>query len=113
MAGYCDGRRPNTVKIGVDLDNTIICCDPLFHRAALEKGLVPKELPADKRQVRDYLRRAGKESVWTELQGYVYGKLLLEADAFPGVKEFFAACRERNIPVVIISHKHQTPAAGP
>ena len=58
--------------IGVDFDNTIVCYDGVFHRAAVERGLIPPELPVSKGQVRDHLRRLGQEHAWTELQGEVY-----------------------------------------
>lgn len=98
--------------IGVDFDNTIVCYDGIFHRVAVERGLLPPEVPANKTAVRDYLRRAGNEPAWTELQGHVYGPRMAEADIFPGVKEFFRACRERGIPVKIISHKTRFPYVG-
>lgn len=98
--------------IGVDFDNTIVCYDGIFHRVAVERGLVPPEIPVNKTAVRDHLRRIGQEPAWTELQGYVYGPRMTEADIFPGVKEFFRTCRERGIPVKIISHKTRFPYAG-
>ena len=45
--------------IGLDFDNTIVSYDELFHRVALEGGLVPGDLPVRKEAVRDYLREAG------------------------------------------------------
>ena len=100
------------MRIGVDFDNTIVCCDPLFHRAALEKKLIPSTVGVGKSDVRNYLRRVGQEPAWTELQGYVYGDLLREAQPFPGVLDFFAACVKRNVPVAIVSHKTKNPFLG-
>ena len=31
--------------IGVDFDNTIVCYDGLFHRVAVEQGLIPQKFP--------------------------------------------------------------------
>lgn len=98
--------------IGVDFDNTIVCYDALFHRVAVERGLVPASVAANKNAVRDYLRAAGREPEWTALQGYVYGPRMAEADPFPGVKDFFRACREHGITVHIISHKTRHPFVG-
>ena len=64
------------MHIGIDFDNTIVGYDSLFHRAALERGLIPPDLPATKSRVRDHLRRAGREDAWIELQGCVYGARL-------------------------------------
>ena len=39
--------------IGIDFDNTIVCYDRVFHKAALEKGLIPADLPPSKGRVRE------------------------------------------------------------
>ncbi len=98
--------------IGVDFDNTIVSYDALFHRVALERGLIPECLPVNKTTVRDHLRAAGREDAWTEMQGEVYGARMHEAEPFPGVLAFFRACHERGVPVVIISHKTRHPFRG-
>lgn len=61
------------MRLGIDFDNTIVCYDELFHRVALEQGLIPADLPVNKSEVRNHLRRVGKEPLWTEMQGSVYG----------------------------------------
>jgi len=101
------------MRIGVDFDNTIVCYDDLFHRVALEQGLIPAAIPVTKSSVRDYLRQIDREDDWTQLQGYVYGSRMAEAPAFPGVFDFFSRCRQTNIDVVIISHKTRQPFQGP
>ncbi len=100
------------MRIGVDFDNTIVCYDQLFHRIALERGLIPASLPATKGHVRDMLRRMGREEEWTEMQGQVYGKRLHEAEPFAGVLEFFTLCRERGWIAFIISHRTRYPFVG-
>jgi len=100
------------MRIGLDFDNTIICYDEIFYKIALEQELIPSNLPKNKGSVRDYLREEGKEDIWTEMQGYVYGKRLREAPPFPGVFEFLRFCRENSIFVCIISHKTRHPYAG-
>src|SRR5579863_3735431 len=101
------------MHIGIDFDNTIACYDALFHRVSVEKGLIPPEVPANKSDVRNYLRRMGNENAWTEMQGYVYGARMAEAAPYPGVIEFFTACRGAGTPVSIISHKTRHPFLGP
>ncbi|MEY3775470.1 MAG: hypothetical protein RLZZ129_2250 [Verrucomicrobiota bacterium] len=98
--------------VGVDFDNTIVCYDAIFHRVAVERGLIPAGVPATKTAVRDHLRRVGQEPAWTELQGYVYGPRLVDADMYPGVKDFFLACRQLCVTVKIISHKTRHPYSG-
>lgn len=97
----------------MDFDNTIVCYDEMFHRAASELSLIPAAVHSSKEKVRDYLRAAGREDAWTELQGYVYGVLVPEAPLYPGVVDFFRACRARQIPVAIVSHKTRHPFIGP
>lgn len=101
------------MKIGVDFDNTIVCYDNIFHTIAVEKGIIPSSVEPIKEEVRNYLRKIGKEELWTELQGFVYGPAIIRAPAFEGVKEFFVHCRKNNIKAVIISHKTKEPFLGP
>jgi len=99
--------------VGVDFDNTIVSYDALFWNVALEKKLIPESVPPVKNAVRDHLRAAGQEQTWIELQGYIYGKRMNEAVPYKGVIEFFRQCRNRSVPVCIISHKTERPYAGP
>ena len=99
--------------IGVDFDNTIVCYDRLFYQLAVERGLVPASLSADKESVRNFLRARDQEDDWTELQGYAYGQRIDEAEPFPGVREFFTNCRHGGVPVFVISHNTRLPIRGP
>lgn len=101
------------MRIGVDFDNTIVCYDQVFHQVALERGLIPASIPANKGAVRDSLRQAGREDDWTEIQGYVYGERMCDAQAFPGVLDFFGRMVAARIPICIISHKTKHPYKGP
>ncbi|MEW6303821.1 MAG: haloacid dehalogenase-like hydrolase [Verrucomicrobiota bacterium] len=100
------------MRLGVDFDNTIVCYDSLFHRVCRERGLIPAEIPVNKTDVRNYLRKVGREDDWTEMQGYVYGARMIEADAYPGVTDFFRACKDASIEICIISHKTLHPFRG-
>jgi Ser/Thr protein kinase RdoA (MazF antagonist) len=100
------------MHIGVDFDNTIVCYDGLFHKVAREKNLIPAEVPVNKSDVRNYLRRVNNEPAWTEMQGCVYGPRLTEAAPYPGVIEFFQSCRTAGIRVSIVSHKTKHPFLG-
>lgn len=99
--------------IGIDFDNTIVCYDALFHRVALERTLIPQGLAPSKLEVRDHLRKTGREDLWTEMQGYVYGARMGEATTYPGVLEFFSWARAAGIELAIVSHKTRVPFAGP
>jgi len=98
--------------IGLDFDNTIVSYDELFFKVALEQGVVPADTAPTKVAVRDYLRSVDRESVWTEMQGYVYGARMKEAVAYPGVLEFLRWASNANHVVAIVSHKTKYPFLG-
>lgn len=100
------------MKIGLDFDNTIVSYDSIFFQVAQERGLTPDGLPQSKLAVRDHLRQIGQEDVWTEMQGYVYGARMLEADAFPGIVQFLHWARRAGIETCIVSHKTKHPFLG-
>ena len=95
--------------IGVDLDNTIVSYDLLFHQLALEQDLVPREFPQQKEALRDAIRlRPGGNAVWTRLQALAYGPRMPLATAFPGVIRFFECCQRAGYRMQIVSHKTET-----
>ena len=100
------------MKIGVDFDNTIVSYDKVFHKVALEQSLIKSNLTISKIAVRDYLRDKGQNNIWTELQGYVYGERMLDADIFPGFINFLNFSSKNSIEVLIISHKTVYPYLG-
>ncbi len=105
--------KPPPITLGVDFDNTIVGYDRLFHRVALDLGVIPPELPATKNAVRDHLNRQGNKAVFTEMQGTVYGARMAEAEECPGAKATLADLVRAGITIFIISHKTRTPLRGP
>lgn len=101
------------MRIGLDFDNTIVSYDTLFHKVAVEGGHVPAATGQTKLAVRDTLRADGKEQTWIEMQGYVYGARMLEAEPFPGVIDFLLKAQDMPIEAAIVSHKTRHPFAGP
>lgn len=101
------------MRIGVDLDNTIVCYDGLFHAAAVARTMVPSDTPCDKTSVRDYLRTHGREDEWTRLQGVVYGQEMHQAKPFAGAVGALRRAARKGWPVAIISHRTRTPFLGP
>ena len=101
------------MRVGLDFDNTIVSYDALFHKVAREGGWIPADLPASKLLVRDRLREIGKEDVWTEMQGTVYGSRMGEAALFPGVLDFMRWARAVGVELAIVSHKTRNPFIGP
>ena len=99
------------IKLGVDLDNTLISYEELFQRVAAEEGLL-SAVPAStddsigKTGVREVVRALPNgEFQWQKLQGLVYGARIKEAQLISGVRSFFGECRKLGIPVYIVSHK--------
>lgn len=101
------------LRIGIDFDNTIACYDGVFHRAALERGLIPADLPTSKNSVRDHLNGSGRKDEFTELQGYVYGARMDLAAPYPGVDRFIADARRAGHELFVVSHKTRHPLLGP
>lgn len=101
------------MKIGLDFDNTIVNYDKIFYDVAVEWGVVTKDTPINKLAVRNLLRDLGKEDRWTEMQGYVYGARMEEAQLYPGVMDFIQQAKNIGCTVVIISHKTAHPFLGP
>ena len=98
--------------IGLDFDNTIVSYDSLFHKVSVEQNLINETFEVNKIKIRDYLRSVNKEEAWTEMQGYVYGKRMEEAEPFPYIKDFFLNVIDLGHKIFIISHKTKYPFLG-
>jgi hypothetical protein len=102
------GKSTGRVLIGIDLDNTLVCYDELFHSVAVEEGLIGRSMPKSKELIRDAIRLLPKgESKWTRLQAIVYGPRMTGATAFAGAEDFLRHCAERRTRAVVVSHKTQ------
>jgi len=71
------------------------------------------DTPRSKLAVRDYLRKVDNEDAWTEMQGYVYGARMDDAEAYAGVVEFMRLAKKRGATLAIVSHKTKHPFLGP
>lgn len=100
------------IRLGLDFDNTLISYDKLFHRVALDKGLISADIPKQKNAVRDSMRERGIEEEWTRLQGEVYGSRILEADPYPSMLATLMQLADKNITMCIVSHKTKFPYLG-
>jgi hypothetical protein len=100
------------MRIGLDFDNTIVNYDDVFDLVAREGGHIPAGLPRGKLRVRDYLRGAGREDIWTEIQGYVYGARMRDAAPYPGAVDFMRWANDAGHELRIISHKTRHPYLG-
>lgn len=98
--------------IGIDLDNTIIQYDQVIYDIAVMKGLIPESTPPNKTIIRDIFRSSGRESLWTGIQGYVYGEGMRSASPFPGIIQFLQVLSRHGFSPCIISHRTKFPYAG-
>ena len=102
------------MRLGIDLDNTIIDYTRAFAEAALTAGIAGAPFPGGKTALRDALRaRAGGEAMWQEVQALAYGPLIDRAEPFPGVEAFFDLARERSVEFAIVSHKSEFATVAP
>lgn len=98
--------------IGVDFDNTMVCYDGLFQKAALDLGLTQSVPSRAKSLVKNHLHDSGRVEEWVRLQGVLYGERMPEALPFPGCLEFFAHCARERQSVCVISFRTQVPLSG-
>lgn len=103
-----------TCLVGIDLDNTIVSYGNVLYRRALSCGWIPEGASTCKRAIRDRVRLLPDgEMKWQELQAYIYGPGMGEAELIDGVERFLEACREHRAPVYVVSHKSRYAAAAP
>lgn len=97
--------------IGIDLDNTLVCYDELFHSVAREQNLIGPELPKSKEKIRNAIRLLPDgEQQWTRLQAMVYGPKMSAAQMFEGADVFLRHCTAGGIRPCIVSHKSRRAA---
>ena len=107
------------MKIGVDLDNTLIDYERAFLAAANHLKIHLPPSVQTKPAIREFVRSTQDgELVWQRLQGLAYGNCALaHAKLYPGVKRFLWRCRELGHKVTIVSHKtkygHHDPEKVP
>lgn len=99
--------------VGLDFDNTLVQYDNLFHKMAIKSGLIDKTVPVDKKEIREFMHRKGKNHEFTLMQGQVYGKEILQAKQSDGMKETLIELHRKGVRIKIISHKTQFPYKGP
>lgn len=100
-----------TLRIGIDLDNTLVCYDRVFEALARERGIT-LDGAVGKKSIRDAVRAAAGNDVWTEMQGLAYGPRMKDASAMPDAEKFLAWARGRGVALFIVSHKTRRSAIG-
>jgi hypothetical protein len=95
------------MKIGLDLDNTLVNYESSFIAAAEFLKLDIPLATRSKTQIREFLRSyANGEFLWQQLQGLAYGRFAPNhAKLFLGVKRFLWRCKQNGHSVTVVSHK--------
>jgi len=100
------------MRIGVDLDNTIVCYDGVFMLLAAEAGLPESVSQSGKLHIRDFLRRQDREDEWTVMQGRAYGDRMADAIPFPGALDVLGEAKAGGHELFIVSHRTKRPYLG-
>ena len=95
------------MRIGLDLDNTIINYDCAFIVAAKAFGLSLPDDVKNKIALYEFLNHEGRgHIIWQKIQGQVYSRFIsTHACLFPGVKRFLLHSQLLGNEVFIVSHK--------
>jgi hypothetical protein len=99
--------KVQAIKIGLDLDNTVIDYSIAFADIGKRIGMFPSNLKLqNKSEVKAYLiEKDPTESEWMRLQGMVYGSQIESARLYPGVMQFLSWTASCGHSVSIVSHK--------
>jgi len=95
------------MRIGIDLDNTIVNYDSAFIAAARAFNISIPICSASKLDVRNVVRSLDNgEMLWQKIQGQVYSRFIrTHACIYPGVKRFLLHSQFMGNEVIIVSHK--------
>ena len=94
------------MRIGIDLDNTLINYTDAFIYGAHRFELIPKNWKGQKLELQEFIRSySDGEHLWQSLQGKVYGHWIHKAKLFHGAYRFLWRCRQRGWTTIVVSHK--------
>jgi hypothetical protein len=97
-------------RIGIDLDNTILKYDEVFHLLALEQSWIDQDCFCDKDAVKKGLSKKADDSDqgenrWRQLQAWTYGSHIEKALVFDGFFDFVRQAQQSGDKLFIVSHK--------
>ena len=94
------------MRLGLDLDNTLVNYESAFARAAWDLGMIDEPWVGTKQALKSHLlKQANGDYTWKLLQGQVYSRYLTHARMVDGVPLFLHRCRLRGTVPWIVSHK--------
>lgn len=100
------------MRIGVDLDNTLINYDGIFYHAAQERNLISNLKETSKSAVKSYIQQHYSDDCWTELQGIVYGETIQYAKAYENAVNVLQHWVDLGYELFLVSHKTKFPIIG-
>ena len=101
------------MRIGLDLDNTILGYIDLFHQLACEQNWISPDCIREKQAIKDDLARVAGDADrgelrWQQLQAWTYGEHISKAILFDGFIPFMKRVRREGHTLFIVSHKSET-----
>lgn len=100
------------LKIGIDIDNTLLDFSEAIRRAAFEIYGISISRNASKAASSIRIKELVGNDVWTELQGFVYAEYSQYATVFDGSLKTISNILARGDEVQLISHKSRRPSSG-
>lgn len=91
------------LKIGIDLDNTIINYKNSFKKFLKSKNINFNSI--NKKKIKFIANNSSKIKSWTQAQEEIYGKYIAFAKPFKFFKDFEKFALKNNIKLFIVSHK--------
>jgi hypothetical protein len=102
------------MRIGIDLDNTLIDYESVFHALAHRRGLIEHGFTGGRDAIRGLARATPDGDVeWQRLQGAVYGKGIRDAVLYDGAGAFLRRARALGCEIAIVSHKTEFATYDP
>ena len=99
------------MRVGIDIDNTIICYDRVFATVAISHGFSVRS-GSSKNEVKKWFHDRHLNQAFTFVQGEVYGSSIHLASVFDGVLAFIDVARRSDCQLFLVSHKTRYPMIG-
>ena len=95
------------MRIGLDLDNTLICYDQAFARVGKEEGLLPASFEGNKAEVKRALLAERPDGyLWEACRAWSMADESMPRVLFDGVDGFLRSCRAAD------TDRHREPQDG-
>ena len=100
----------NSRNIFVDMDNTIAIYDAaILNICSNLKIKIPEKLKT-KYEISSFLKKDGKNNIWTKIQAYCYSYYIKDAVPAPHSKAVLGNLKSSGYNLYLVSHKTKSPA---